>query len=133
MVRRLIVSVPPDRREALSRLPGSGSDRPFPAGRFGRRGYCVNRNTKSPLDVVVDRADGGQIAGLLSACSFGLDVVVGGELENRRRRCDLRFRGLQDRITVRRPPGGQGRAERGPVQVIAGLSCSAALRRLTAA
>jgi hypothetical protein len=75
----------------------------------------------SPLDVVADRADDGQVGGLWSACGLGLDVVLGGELENCRRRFDLRFGGLQDRITVRRPPGGQDSAERGPVQVIAGL------------
>ena len=53
--------------------------------------------------------------------------MFGGELEDLGRWGDLRFGGPQDRIRVRRPPGGQGIAEGSPVQVsvVRELACPA--------
>ena len=54
----------------------------------------------------------------LAAC-FEFDVVLGGELEDLGRRGDLRLRGPQDRVRLRRPPGGQGVTEDRPARVFA--------------
>ncbi len=58
--------------------------------------------------------------GLWLVCSLGFNVVLAGELENRRRWGDLGFGGSQDCIAVPCPPRRPGSAGGGPVQVLAG-------------
>jgi hypothetical protein len=55
-----------------------------------------------------------------STARFGLDVVLGGELEDLGRRGDLRLRGPQDRTRARRPSRGQGVAEGSPTRIPVG-------------